>query len=71
MSVATTIGIDLAKNSFHVYGINEHGAKVFSRILTRGKVTEFFATIPNVLWAWKPAPVPAIGSGSLKDMGTR
>ena len=49
MSVATTIGIDLAKNSFHVYGINEHGAKVFSRTLTRGKVAEFFANHPQCL----------------------
>ena len=49
MSVATTIGIDLAKNSFHIYGINEHGAKVFSRTLARGKVTEFFANHPQCL----------------------
>lgn len=49
MNTATIIGIDLAKNSFHVYGMNAHGAKAFSKTLTRGKVSEFFASHPQCL----------------------
>ena len=49
MSTATIIGIDLAKNSFHVYGMDERGAKVFSKLLSRGKVSEFFACHPRCL----------------------
>jgi transposase len=49
MNTATVIGMDLAKNSFHVFGMNEHGAKVFSKRLTRGSVAEFFANHPKCL----------------------
>lgn len=49
MKTITTIGIDLAKNSFSVYGV-----PVFSRSLTRAEVVRFFTNLPSVLWVWKP-----------------
>lgn len=47
MIAITAIGIDLAKNVFFVHGVNKHGKTVLSRKLARGKVTEFFATLPS------------------------
>jgi len=35
----TVLGIDLAKNSFHLYGINENENTVLSKKLTRAKLT--------------------------------
>jgi hypothetical protein len=49
MSTVTAIGINVAKNSFHVYGMNEYGAKAFSKALTRAKISEFFASHPQCL----------------------
>jgi len=47
----TVLGIDLAKNSFHLYGINENGNKVLSKKLTRAKLTPFIAQMPVCLIA--------------------
>ena len=41
----THIGIDIAKNVFEVYGVNEQGVMVLSRTLKRGGVLEFFAQL--------------------------
>ena len=47
--VVTVLGIDLAKNSFHLYGINENGKTVLSKKLTRAKLTPFIAQMPVCL----------------------
>ena len=36
MSEITTIGLDLAKNVFHLVGCNEHGKEVKHKMLKRG-----------------------------------
>lgn len=41
MSVKT-IGIDLAKNIFQVYGIDEHGKRLFNNQLRRAKMLSLF-----------------------------
>lgn len=41
-----TIGIDLAKNSMHVYGVDAQGETVFSRKLARGALSAFIAQQP-------------------------
>lgn len=46
MSQVTTIGLDIAKNVFHAHGVDERGAMVFSRKLTKAKLLEFFAGQP-------------------------
>jgi transposase len=33
----TTIGIDLAKNSFNLHGVDSQGKRVFNKTLSRGK----------------------------------
>ena len=49
MKTITTIGIDLAKNSFSVYGVNAKGAPVLHRTLSRANVVNFFAHLPSCL----------------------
>jgi transposase len=43
----TTVGLDLAKNVFHVVGINEHGKEVKKRMFRRNKLLPFFAQLPS------------------------
>ena len=45
----TTIGLDTAKNLFQVHGADAQGRPVLKRKLARGKVQEFFATLPRCL----------------------
>lgn len=40
------LGIDLAKNSFHVYGEDVDGRKVASKKLSRQKLKEYLVTLP-------------------------
>ena len=47
--MVTTIGLDIAKSSFQVHGVDAHGTVVLRRRLARGKVLEFFATLPRCL----------------------
>jgi len=45
----TTIGIDLAKNSFSIAGANEHGKVVLRKTLSRNKLLPFIAQCPFCL----------------------
>jgi transposase len=49
MKTITTIGVDLAKNSFSVYGVNAKGRCVLQQTLTRSGVIRFFANLPECL----------------------
>jgi transposase len=42
----STIGIDLAKNSFSLHGVDEHGKSVLKKSLKRHQLAEFFANLP-------------------------
>jgi transposase len=46
MDKIMTIGLDLAKNVFHVLGCNEHGKIVRKRMLKRSQVLAYFANLP-------------------------
>ena len=48
MSVQT-VGIDHAKNIFHVHGVDEHGQAVLRRSIKRKDWANFFATLPVCL----------------------
>lgn len=39
----TTLGIDLAKNTFSLHGVDAHGKSVLRKILGRAKLMPFFA----------------------------
>lgn len=41
----TTIGLDLAKNVFHVHGVDERGVAVLRKQLRRDQVATFFAKL--------------------------
>lgn len=45
----TTVGLDLAKNVFHVVCFNEHFKEVKKRMLRRNQVLQFFAQLPPCL----------------------
>jgi transposase len=45
----TTVGIDLAKNIFHVHGVGHTGRIVFSKPLRRAQMAEFFVGLPPCL----------------------
>lgn len=49
MGTVTTIGIDLAKNSFAVHGMDERGCVVLRKTLRRDKVSLFFSNVPPCL----------------------
>jgi transposase len=42
----TTVGLDLAKNVFHVICLNEHNKEVKKRMLRRNQVGQFFTQLP-------------------------
>src|SRR5713101_7233446 len=43
------IGLDIAKSSFQVHGVDAHGKVVIRKQLTRGKVLGYFAQLPPCL----------------------
>jgi transposase len=43
------IGLDIAKSSFQVHGVDAHGKVVIRKQLTRGKVLSYFAQLPLCL----------------------
>jgi len=43
------LGIDLAKSSFHLHGVNNHGNVALTKKLTRSKLYEFVAQLPVCL----------------------
>jgi transposase len=49
MSKITTIGLDLAKNVFHVVCCDEHGKVVKKKMLKRSQVLDYFANLPTGL----------------------
>ena len=40
MNLVSTLGIDLAKNSFSLHGVNANGEVVLRRSLSRAKLSE-------------------------------
>ena len=45
----TTIGIDLAKDSFSLHGVDSHGKVVFRKTLNRAKLLPFLVQQPPCL----------------------
>ncbi|MFX7328977.1 IS110 family transposase, partial [Acinetobacter baumannii] len=45
----TTIGIDLAKNSFSLHGVDQHGKTVLRKTMSRSKLLAFMAQLPPCL----------------------
>lgn len=47
----TTVGLDLAKNVFHIVGLNDAGREVLKKRLTRAQVLKHFANTPRCVVA--------------------
>jgi transposase len=45
MDMITTVGLDIAKNSFAVHGLDAGGVTVLTKELKRGQVLAFFAKL--------------------------
>ena len=43
----TMLGVDIAKNVFHVFGVDGEGHKVLSKRLSREKLMEYIARLPS------------------------
>ena len=48
-SAVTVIGIDIGKNSFHVVGLDNHGAMVLRQKWSRGQIEARLANLPPCL----------------------
>jgi transposase len=49
MNLVSTLGIDLAKNTFSVHGVNSKGQVVLRRTVSRAKLPELLAQLPPCL----------------------
>ena len=49
MNLVSTLGIDLAKNTFSVHGVNANGAVLLRRTVSRSKLSELVAQLPACL----------------------
>ncbi|MCB1808544.1 MAG: IS110 family transposase [Candidatus Competibacteraceae bacterium] len=49
MQEITTVGLDLAKQVFHLVGCNQHGKEVSKKMLRRQHVLTYFASLPACL----------------------
>ena len=47
MQRVATVGLDLGKRWFHVYGVDVQGEKVVNRRLPRSRVASFFEDLPR------------------------
>ena len=47
MNLVSTLGIDLAKSTFSVHGVNSNGEVVLRRSLSRAKLSELVAQGPT------------------------
>jgi hypothetical protein len=65
MKSITTIGIDRAKNSFTVYGVNARGKPVMQRTLARAGVIRDLRAGPYMLWRRKWRRRPMFGAGEM------
>lgn len=49
MQTVVTVGLDIAKNVFQAHGVDADGGVVFRKRITRTKVRDFFASLPQCL----------------------
>jgi len=64
------IGLDIAKSSFQVHGVDAHGKVVIRKQLTRGKCLATLLRCRRVSWGWKLVAGHTTGRGSWGSWGT-
>ena len=56
MGEVSTIGLDIAKSVFQVHGVDDAGAVVIRKRVSRAKMLEFFAELPPCLVGIEACP---------------
>jgi transposase len=69
MSKITTIGLDLAKNVFHVVGCDAHGKRVRRKQLRRGQMLRYFANLPPSLVGMESCASASYWARELQALG--
>ena len=71
MEQPVTIGLDIAKNVFHAFGVDAQGKKLFSRKLRRAKVVPFFAKLEPCLVGIEACATAHHWARTFQEMGHR
>ena len=69
MGEVSTIGFDIAKSVFQVHGIDDSGAVLIRKRVSRAKVLEFFAELPPCLVGIEACPSAHYWGRELKELG--
>ena len=67
----SVLGIDLAKQVFHLVGMDAHGTIVVRKRLYRAQVMAFIAQLPQRSLAWKRVVGRMTGRAAFEHTGTR
>lgn len=65
----TTVGLDLAKNVFHIVGLNEAGREVLKKRLSRRQLLKHFANMPGAVIAMEACTSSHPFARELKKLG--
>jgi transposase len=71
MEAAVTIGLDLGKSVFQVHGVDQQGAVVVQRRLTRARLLTFFAKQPACLVGMEACAAAHHWGRELQKLGHR
>src|ERR1039458_2313099 len=69
MGEVSTIGLDIAKSVFQVHGVDEAGAGVIRKRVSRAKVLEFFGALPPCLVGIEACPSAHHWDRELQKLG--
>ena len=69
MKGVTTVGIDLAKNTHQLHGVNAQGKTVLRKTLRRDQVVPFFATLPECLVGMEACGGSAYWARKIEECG--
>lgn len=69
MTKVTLLGIDLAKNIFQLYGVNETGMKPLKKKVKRGELMEFIANFPTCTIAMEACSGSSYWAREFKKLG--
>ena len=72
MGEVITIGLDIAKSVFQAHGVDEAGAVVIRKRVSRAKLLEFFASLqPCLVGIERLSRGPSLGVASCRHSVTR
>ena len=69
MGEVSTIGLDIAKSVFQVHGVDDAGAVVMRKRISRAKMLEFFADLPRCLVGMEACPSAHYWGRELQALG--